>query len=338
SEVRTWSCRRRGWPRPGNPWGHGRGTARVLRPARRGAWRRCPRRRAPGTRRAAIARRPRRAAGDRSRRRGRGSCSQRDPPYRRRVTTRRWARCEEVAARRRARARGAGSAAPAEEAAEAASARSALAGSAGAVPAVVRLAEALVDLLALRAHRVLLGITPGHPHLAAQGDHGRAAERGLGDLVLAHVMGEPVVVAVVGRLLLLLQLPVQHRGAARGGTGIVAVGVHPGRVGGGGHDFSLDRWRDTASLPALSGSVSALPPRPCGPRLGQSSPWTLSSTSFAAYRTRSAERAVPSPGGQACSPSHCCSTSASTCPRCRRAPRAPVCPAWTRACTWWCSL
>src|SRR5690625_2147725 len=72
-------------------------------------------------------------------------------------------------------------------------------GAAGALAvAVLRLADAFVDLLALRAHRVLLGIPARDPHLPAQGDPGAAVEGRLGDLVLADVVGETVVVTVVG--------------------------------------------------------------------------------------------------------------------------------------------
>src|SRR5690625_3498171 len=84
-------------------------------------------------------------------------------------------------------------------------------GAAGALAvAVLRLADAFVDLLALRAHRVLLGIPARDPHLPAQGDHGAAVEGRLRDLVLADVVGETVVVTVVGELFALLQLTVQQ--------------------------------------------------------------------------------------------------------------------------------
>src|SRR5690606_24905423 len=57
--------------------------------------------------------------------------------------------------------------------------------------------HALPDLLAFRAHRVLLGVTTGHPHLAAQRDDGRAVDHRVDELVLGHVVREPLVVAVV---------------------------------------------------------------------------------------------------------------------------------------------
>src|SRR5215213_2954378 len=69
--------------------------------------------------------------------------------------------------------------------------RSAAAGSA------VALEHGLVDLLAGRAHRVPLGVAVGDPLLAAQGDDRHAVDRAAQDVVLAHVVGEPVVLAVV---------------------------------------------------------------------------------------------------------------------------------------------
>src|SRR5690606_29702224 len=68
-----------------------------------------------------------------------------------------------------------------------------------------------------------------------------------------HVVGEPVVVAVVGGRLLLGGLPVQHGGRAGGGARVVAVRVHPGRIGGGGHEGSLGRGRDGSRVTARGG-------------------------------------------------------------------------------------
>ena len=53
----------------------------------------------------------------------------------------------------------------------------------------------VVDLQAIRAHRVLGGVATRHPDLAAQGDHGGSHDRALDDLVLLHVMGEAIVIA-----------------------------------------------------------------------------------------------------------------------------------------------
>src|SRR6185437_13878766 len=55
-----------------------------------------------------------------------------------------------------------------------------------------------VELLAHRADREVLRIAAGHPDLPAQRDHRRAEHHCLGDLVLVDVVGEPLVVAVVG--------------------------------------------------------------------------------------------------------------------------------------------
>ena len=61
----------------------------------------------------------------------------------------------------------------------------------------------LVYLLAGGAHRVLRRIPSGSPHLAAQSDHRTTGGGGCGDLVLAHVVGEAVGIAVVSGLELL---------------------------------------------------------------------------------------------------------------------------------------
>src|SRR5699024_10052189 len=100
------------------------------------------------------------------------------------------------------------------------------------------------------------------PHLPAQGDHGAAVEGRLRDLVLADVVGETVVVTVVGELFALLQLTVQHGGLARRGGRIVAVGVHTGRIGGGGHGCSLHRVVATQLIPHTHPPADRSPPAP----------------------------------------------------------------------------
>src|SRR5699024_3904431 len=139
-------------------------------------------------------------------------------------------------------------------------------------------------LLALRAHRVLLGIPARDPHLPAQGDHGAAVEGRLRDLVLADVVGETVVVTVVGELFALLQLTVQHGGLARRVGRIVAVGVHTGRIGGGGLGCSLHRVGAAYLIPRTDPPAvrarTAPPPRVQRRVLDQYPPWTPSLLSF----------------------------------------------------------
>src|SRR5262249_25301667 len=55
----------------------------------------------------------------------------------------------------------------------------------------------LVEPLALRTDRETGGIARRDPDLAAQRDHGRTLDVGGGQLVLVHVVGEAVVVALV---------------------------------------------------------------------------------------------------------------------------------------------
>ena len=57
--------------------------------------------------------------------------------------------------------------------------------------------HALVNLLAVRAHRVAVGVSGGHPHLAAERDHGFAGDGALDDLVLAHEVGEALMITFV---------------------------------------------------------------------------------------------------------------------------------------------
>ena len=61
------------------------------------------------------------------------------------------------------------------------------------------------DLLAFRTDREALGVAAGHPDLAAECDDGSAHHHRLGQLVLGHVVGEALVVAllnlVIGALL-----------------------------------------------------------------------------------------------------------------------------------------
>src|SRR5690606_1795837 len=59
------------------------------------------------------------------------------------------------------------------------------------------LGQSVVDLLALGADRVLLGVAAGHPHLAAEGTDRGSHHLRLGDLVLVGVVGETLMIAVV---------------------------------------------------------------------------------------------------------------------------------------------
>src|SRR6478735_5154569 len=93
--------------------------------------------------------------------------------------------------------------------------RSGLAVAAGLVPvaAVLRGAQAVVDLLADRAHGELLRVAARDPDLAAEGHDGLTGQGALEDLLLAHVVREALVVA---RLLeLLTDLLALDRGRAR---------------------------------------------------------------------------------------------------------------------------
>src|SRR3954452_12706380 len=95
---------------------------------------------------------------------------------------------------------------------------------------VVRRAEALVDLLARRAHGEAVRVATGHPHLAAQGDHRLARQGALQDLLLADVVREALVVPRLGDLLL-DGLALDHGGALRRGARV--CGELPGSSGGG---------------------------------------------------------------------------------------------------------
>src|SRR5829696_7660860 len=63
---------------------------------------------------------------------------------------------------------------------------------------VVTRRQALPDLLALRADRILLRIPGRGPDLAAQRPHGRAVDQRLHELVLRHVVREPLGVPRLG--------------------------------------------------------------------------------------------------------------------------------------------
>jgi len=65
--------------------------------------------------------------------------------------------------------------------------------------AVVARGQPLVDLLAGGADRIAFRVPAGYPHLAAQRDQRRAHHRTLDDLVLLHVVREPLVIAVAVR-------------------------------------------------------------------------------------------------------------------------------------------
>ena len=97
------------------------------------------------------------------------------------------------------------------------------------IPVARALLQLVVDLLAVGADRELLGIATRDPHLAAQGDHRLAGQRRLQDLLLLHVVGEPLVVAVLELLLgeELLELLVEDVGAtALSGPSGSAVARH----------------------------------------------------------------------------------------------------------------
>lgn len=58
-------------------------------------------------------------------------------------------------------------------------------------------AQSLEDFLAIGAHGELVGIPTGHPHLAAEGDHGRAHHHGLGEFRLFDIVGKAIMVALL---------------------------------------------------------------------------------------------------------------------------------------------
>src|SRR5699024_3465739 len=82
--------------------------------------------------------------------------------------------------------------------------------------------EALVDLLARRAHRVLAGVPVRAPDLPAQCHHGRAGDGGSSDLFLLHIVRVPVTVA--GSFLLLLPLQDIDTGAGGQALGLLGLG------------------------------------------------------------------------------------------------------------------
>src|SRR6266571_7003499 len=59
----------------------------------------------------------------------------------------------------------------------------------------------LVDFLALGADREALWGTVGYPHLSAERDHGSTGDGALEDLVLCHIVGKPLVIAIAVRQL-----------------------------------------------------------------------------------------------------------------------------------------
>ncbi|CCI52639.1 hypothetical protein BN13_1900009 [Nostocoides jenkinsii Ben 74] len=79
--------------------------------------------------------------------------------------------------------------------------------------AVLRSAQSVVDLLADRAHGELVGIAARHPHLAAQRNDRLARQRRLQDLLLAHIVGEALVITG------LLDLRERLRAFENGGRG-----------------------------------------------------------------------------------------------------------------------
>src|SRR6476469_6270352 len=81
------------------------------------------------------------------------------------------------------------------------------------VAAVLRVAQAVVDLLADRAHGELLRVAARDPDLAAERHDGLAGQGALEDLLLAHVVREALV--VTGLLELLTDLLALDRGRAR---------------------------------------------------------------------------------------------------------------------------
>src|SRR5580693_3969635 len=67
------------------------------------------------------------------------------------------------------------------------------------VAAVVARGQVLVDLLAGGADRITLGVTAGHPDLAAKRGNRRAGHHAVDDLALVDVVREPLVIAVAVR-------------------------------------------------------------------------------------------------------------------------------------------
>ena len=69
-----------------------------------------------------------------------------------------------------------------------------------------------IDALAVRADGVLRRVVLRHPDLAAQRDHGPAGELRFGDAIARHIVREPVGIAIVGTVGLLLGFrTLQHR-------------------------------------------------------------------------------------------------------------------------------
>src|SRR6478609_3878604 len=115
------------------------------------------------------------------------------------------------------------------------------AGAARLLAAVLGSAKPLVDLLARGAHREPVGVATGHPDLAAQRGDRLTREGALEDLLLAHVVREPVVVTGFGDL-------GNGLGALEHGRAGLALGLGGVRV--------LQRRRRLAHPPSLGGSAA----------------------------------------------------------------------------------
>jgi hypothetical protein len=64
--------------------------------------------------------------------------------------------------------------------------------------------QGIPDFLAFRTHREPFRVAAGHPHLATECHNRRAHHHGLGQLVLGHVVGEALMIALLNAILSLL--------------------------------------------------------------------------------------------------------------------------------------
>src|SRR6476469_8455793 len=114
---------------------------------------------------------------------------------------------------------------------------------AGTASLVIPFTHALPDLLALGADRKLLGVPAGDPHLATERHHRRPVDHGVHQLVLGDVVGEALVVTVVGGLGAFVELRVLQD---TGPEPRCLLAVHrsiltPGRIVPAGHDETPGR-------------------------------------------------------------------------------------------------
>ena len=121
---------------------------------------------------------------------------------------------------------------------------------------VTLLHHLFIDALAVRADGVLRRVVLRHPDLAAQRDHGPAGELRFGDAIARHIVREPVGVAIVGTVGLLLGFrTLQHRrprawsGVDSGDTGSArSAAISPATADVG---FSCVDGSDDISTPFL---------------------------------------------------------------------------------------